>query len=120
MGVSAVADHAGQAVERVDARGEVRAAQVFTTVLGALSHAYAEATFTQTVSDWIGRMPAPLAFFGGVPRQIVPDNLRPACNWHGRDRTPLAWTSPLATALRFSATTKRQASAKVAVQVVER
>ena len=70
-------DYAGQTVELVDGRtGEVRTAQVFVAVLGASSYTYAEATWTQTLPDWIGAHARALAFFGGVPRQIVPDNLK--------------------------------------------
>jgi transposase len=45
-------------------------------VLGASSYTYAEATFTQTLPDWIGSHVRMFRFFGGVPRLIVPDNLK--------------------------------------------
>jgi hypothetical protein len=45
-------------------------------VLGASSYTYAEATFTQTLPDWIGAHVRMFRFFGGVPRLIVPDNLK--------------------------------------------
>jgi transposase len=70
-------DYAGQTVELVDGRtGEIRTAQIFVAVLGASSFTYAEATWTQTLPDWIGAHVRALTFFGGVPRQIVPDNLK--------------------------------------------
>jgi hypothetical protein len=48
-------DYAGQTVDLIDGRtGEVRSVQVFVAVLGASSYTYAEATFTQTLPDWIG------------------------------------------------------------------
>ena len=48
-------DYAGQTVEVVDGRtGEVRQAQVFVAAMGASSYTYAEATWTQTLPDWIG------------------------------------------------------------------
>jgi transposase len=51
-------DYAGQTVKLVDGRtGEVRTARVFVAVLGASSYSYAEATFTQTLPDWIGSGP---------------------------------------------------------------
>jgi transposase len=59
--------------------------QVFVAVLGASSYTYAEETWTQTLPDWIGAHVRALAFFGGVPRQIVPDNLKAGvlkANWH--------------------------------------
>ncbi len=47
-------DYAGQTVEIIDhATGEVRAAQIFVAVLGASSYTYAEATYTQSLPDWI-------------------------------------------------------------------
>ena len=45
-------DYAGQTVEIVD--GEVREAQVFVAAMGASSYTYAEATWTQSLPDWIG------------------------------------------------------------------
>jgi transposase len=49
-------DFAGQTVEVIDpATGEIRAAQVFVAVLGASNYTYAEAVWTQSLPDWIGR-----------------------------------------------------------------
>ena len=73
-------DYAGQTVEVVDGRtGEVRQAQVFVAAMGASSYTYAEATWTQTLPDWIGSHTRALAFFGGVPAQLVPDNRKTVC-----------------------------------------
>ena len=70
-------DFAGQTMEVVDAAtGEVRKAEVFVAVLGASSYTYAEAVWTQGLPDWISAHVNALAFFDGVPRQIVCDNLR--------------------------------------------
>ena len=69
----------------IGATGEVRAAQIFVAVLGASSYTYVEATATQTLPDWIGAHVRALEFLGGVPRQIVPDNLRAGvlrANWY--------------------------------------
>src|SRR3712207_7574970 len=44
--------------------GEVRTAQIFVAVLGASSFTYAEATFTQTLPDWIASHVRAFAFFG--------------------------------------------------------
>lgn len=43
---------------------------------GASNYTYAEATWTQTLPDWIGAHVRAFAFFGGVPQIVVPDNLR--------------------------------------------
>lgn len=70
-------DYAGQTAEVIDpATGEVRTAQLFVAVLGASNYTYAEATWTQTLPDWIGAHTRAFAFFGGVPEVVVPDNLK--------------------------------------------
>jgi transposase len=70
-------DFAGHSMEVVDGvTGEIRRAEVFVAVMGASSYIYAEATWTQSLPDWIAVHVNMLAFIGGVPRQIVCDNLR--------------------------------------------
>lgn len=70
-------DYAGQTVDLIDQRtGEVKSAQVFVAVLGASNYTYAEATWTQALSDWIGSHVRAFASFGGVPEVVVPDNLK--------------------------------------------
>jgi len=70
-------DYAGQAVGVIDRRtGEVRDAQIFVAVLGASSYAYAEATWTQTLPDWIGSHVRAFTYLGGCPEILVPDNLK--------------------------------------------
>jgi len=70
-------DYAGHTVAIIDpATGTVKAAQIFVAVLGASSYIFARASLTQTLPDWIDAHVHALAFFGGVPRQIVPDNLK--------------------------------------------
>ena len=72
-------DYAGPTVEVIDrSTGEVRQAQVFVAVLGASSYTYAEATWSQSLPDWIAAHQRALRFFGGVPQLLVPDNLRAA------------------------------------------
>lgn len=72
-------DYAGPTADVLDRRtGEIRAAQVFVAVLGHSSYTYAEATWTQTIADWIGAHVRALEFFGGVPAAFVPDNLKSA------------------------------------------
>lgn len=70
-------DYAGDTLDVVDGEtGEVRAAQIFIGVLGASNYTYVEATWTQSLPDWIGAHVRMLAFFGGVPDQLVSDNLK--------------------------------------------
>src|SRR5882757_3499899 len=67
-------DFAGHTMEESDsATGEIQRAEIFVAVLGASSFIYAEATASQALADWIG---AHVNALGGVPRQIVSDNLK--------------------------------------------
>jgi transposase len=72
-------DYAGQTVEVTEPRtGQLRQAQIFVAVLGASNYTYAEATWTQTLPDWIAAHQRAFHFFGGVPELVVPDNLKAA------------------------------------------
>ena len=70
-------DYSGKRVPIVDAlTGVVGEAELFVAVLGASSLTYAEATWTQALPDWIGAHVRCFRFWGGVPRLLVPDNLK--------------------------------------------
>ena len=70
-------DYAGTTLTVIDGlTGEAMTAQLFVAVLGASSLTYAEATWTQGLSDWIGSHNRTFAFMGGVPATVVCDNLR--------------------------------------------
>ena len=70
-------DYAGQTIDVIDPRtGEVRTAQLFVAALGASSYTFAEATWTQSLPDWIASHVRAFAFLGGVTAQIVSDNLK--------------------------------------------
>ena len=70
-------DYAGQTVPVVDAQtGEVREVEIFVAVLGASNYTYAEAHESQTLPNWLGAHVRALAFLGGVPEVLVPDNLK--------------------------------------------
>lgn len=70
-------DYAGHTAAVVDPRtGEIREAQLFVAVLGASNYTYAEATWSQSLSDWIGSHQRTFQYLGGVPEILVPDNLR--------------------------------------------
>ncbi len=72
-------DYCGRTVPIVDpSTGEISDAQVFVAVMGASNYTYAEATFSQRLADWTGSHVRAFEFFGGVPRAVVPDNLRSA------------------------------------------
>ena len=70
-------DYAGQTMPVYDLHSiQMREAQIFVAVLGASNYTYAEATWTQSLPDWIGSHSRAFAFFGGVPKLVVPDNLK--------------------------------------------
>lgn len=73
-------DYAGDTVPVVIDRltGELRAAHIFVAVLGASSLTYAEASWTESLSDFIAAHVNALAFIGGAPGLLVPDNAKVA------------------------------------------
>jgi len=58
--------------------GRLRAAYVFVATLSYSRHQYAELVFDQTTPTWLALHERAFAYFGGVPRRVVPDNLKPA------------------------------------------
>ena len=117
-------DYAGQTVELYDGRsGEIRAAQIFVAVMGASSYTYAEASWTQTLPDWIGSHVRALAFMGGAPAQLVPDNPKVGvtrANWYepGLNRTYLDLATHYRTAILPARPRKPRDKAKVEVGVL--
>jgi transposase len=80
-GHKAFVDYSGKKVAIADPlTGEVRMAEIFVAVLGASSLTYAEATWTQSLPDWIGAHVRMFRFFGSAPRLLVPDNLKSGVN----------------------------------------
>ena len=74
-------DYAGQTASVTDpATGELRTVQIFVCVLGASNYTFAEATWSQSLPDWLGSHVRALEFFGGVPKACVPDNLKSGVN----------------------------------------
>ena len=72
-------DYAGCTVAVVErSTGEVREAQIFVAVLGASNYTFAEATWTQTLADWIASHVRAFEFLGGCSELVIPDNHRPA------------------------------------------
>ena len=117
-------DYAGQTVELIDGRsGEIRQAQIFVAVMGASSYTYAEASWTQSLPDWIGSHVRALAFMGGVPAQLVPDNPKVGvdrANWYepGLNRTYLELATHYRTAILPTRPRKPRDKAKVEVGVL--
>ncbi len=70
-------DYAGKTMDIVDRdSGEVRDAQIFAAVLGASNYTFAEATWSQTLPDWIGSHVRAFAYFDALPAIVIPDNLK--------------------------------------------
>src|SRR5439155_4533267 len=121
-------DYAGQGIPVVDSHsGEVHEAAIFIAVLGASSYTYAEATWTQSLPDWIGSHVRALAAIGGVPEVVVPDNLKAAVTRAHRyepelNRTyaDLAHHYGVAVIPARAAKPRDKAKVEVGVQVVER
>jgi transposase len=80
-GDKAFVDYSGKRVPIVDPlSGEVRMAELFIAVLGASNLTYADATWTQSLPDWIGAHVRMFRFFGSAPRLLIPDNLKSGVN----------------------------------------
>jgi transposase len=76
-GDKAFVDYSGKKIAIVDpTSGELRDAEIFVAVLGASNYTFAEATWTQALQDWIEAHVRMFRFFGGVPRLVIPDNLK--------------------------------------------
>ncbi len=107
--------------------GEIRHAQVFVAVLGASSYTFAEATWSQSLPDWVGSHVRAFAFYGGLPAIVVPDNLKSAVSKACRydpDINPtyqqMAEHYGVAVVPARPYKPKDKAKAEVGVQVVER
>jgi transposase len=74
-------DYSGKKIAIINPdTGEVREAEIFVAVLGASNYTYAEASWTQALPDWIQAHVHMFRVFGGVPRLVVPDNLKSGVN----------------------------------------
>ncbi|MCP4614410.1 MAG: IS21 family transposase [Planctomycetes bacterium] len=70
-------DYAGMTVGiySLDAK-QIRQAQIFIAVLGASNYTYAQASWSQSLPEWIDAHCRAFDFFGGVTEVVVPDNLK--------------------------------------------
>jgi hypothetical protein len=72
-------DYSGLTMPIVNIKtGEITKAQVFVAVLGASGYTYVDATYSQKQRDFILSHVKAYEFFGGVPKIVVPDNLKSA------------------------------------------
>jgi transposase len=121
-------DYAGQTVPVIDRMsGAIREAQVFVAVLGASNYTYAEATWTQSLPDWIGSHVRTFQYLQAVPAIVVPDNLKSGVRCAHRyepDLNPtycaMATHFGVAVLPARAAKPRDKAKAEVGVQIVER
>ena len=72
-------DYCGPTVPIVNPdTGEIRQAQIFVATLGASNYTYVEASAGQDQQSWLMAHANAFEFFGGVPKLLVPDNLKSA------------------------------------------
>jgi len=89
-GDSLFVDFSGLTMPIVDAlTGEVKKAQIFVSVLGASGYTFVHAVMSQSTRDFIECHNQAFAFYGGVPNQVVPDNLKAAVISHRRGKVVL-------------------------------
>ena len=107
-------------------RGKSEAA-IFIAVLGASNYTFAEATWSQSLPDWIGSHVRAFAALGGVPQVVVPDNLKAAVSRAHRYEPTLTRTYAelaqhygVAIVPARPARPRDKAKVEVGVQVVER
>ena len=82
-------DFAGNTIDVIDpATGEARAMKLFvaascrrrtSSTMGASNYTYSEAVASEGLEDWILAHVRMFAVLGGVPKAVVPDNLKSAC-----------------------------------------
>jgi transposase len=121
-------DYAGMTMPVFDkASRKWRLAQIFVAVLGASNYTYAEATWTQSLPDWIAAHCRAFAFFGGVTELVIPDNTKTGVKhpcFYEPDINPtyLDMARHYGTAIIPARVRKPKDKAKVetAVQIVER
>lgn len=121
-------DFAGDMIEVVDPEsGEVQAMKLFVAAMGASNYTYAEAVASEGLEDWIGAHVRLFAFLGGVPKVVVPDNLKSAVLKADRydpglNRTYAEMAEHYGTAILPARPRKPRDKAKVeaAVQVAQR
>jgi transposase len=121
-------DFAGDTVAVIDPlTGDTRQAHIFVAALGASNFTYAEARWSEGLSDWIGAHVNALAAIGGVTKAVVCDNLKAGVTKPSRYEPGINRTyQELATHYGFAVLPTRikkprdKAKVEVAVQIVQR
>ncbi len=122
-------DYAGQTIGIYDRETQkvLYQAQIFVAVFGASNYTYVEATPSQSQKHWIGSHRRTFEFFQGVPRVLVPDNLKSAVKspcYYDPEINPayqsFAQHYDVAVVPARVRKPKDKAKAEVGVQIVER
>ncbi len=72
-------DYTGKKLSFIDqSSGEIISVEVFVGILPCSHYTFVEASLSQTTADFIGSMNRCLRYFEGVPKAIIPDNLKAA------------------------------------------
>ena len=72
-------DYTGKKLPITDrSTGEVKEAEIFIGILGGSGYTYVEASLSQTQEDFVRCSVNCLEYLGGVPKALVPDNLKSA------------------------------------------
>jgi len=74
-GAALQVDYAGMTRTVID-MGQPREAQIFVACLPCSQLIYTEATWTQGHEDWLSAHVRALAWIGGCPEKLIPDNLK--------------------------------------------
>jgi transposase len=127
-GEKAFVDYSGKRPHYVDPEDGRRVdVELFVGTLGASNYTFVEASATQRLPDWIASHERMFAYFGGVTRVTVPDQLRSAVtkpDWYepGINRTYESFASHYGTSVSPArpGKPKDKAKAEVAVQVAQR
>jgi len=120
-------DYSGKKAFYVGDDGKPVWVELFVAVLGASNYTYVEATHTQQSHDFIQSHMRAMTFFGGVPKLIVPDQLKSgvttSCLYEPKiQRTYEEMARHYGTAV-FPARPKKpkdKSKVEVAVQVIQR
>jgi len=93
LGEKCFVDYAGDTMPVVDPQtGEVEEVYIFIGVLGASNYTYIEASRAQDLPSWIASHVRMFEYFGGVPEQVIPDNLKcgvSRANYYEPDLNPI-------------------------------
>lgn len=78
-GINMFVDYSGMIVDVVCSKtGEISKSQIFVAVLGASGYTFVHATASQKQEDFIKSHVLSFEFYEGVPKILVPDNLKSA------------------------------------------